>query len=114
MLPDVYNCYAIKARIQITRERRETRLPMATSQNNRNFMIQKPKTDDYEVRLTHFRKTVGYGDALFDCVVCGKQRIYGAGVPENPAPYLLCEGTCGKHTLHNYVHTHGGRVEKVA
>lgn len=67
-----------------------------------------------ELYNSEFRKIPGWGSQIFRCDICLNERIYGccATVPDNTHPFILCEGSCQKHTRHTFVKVHLGRTER--
>lgn len=64
------------------------------------------------IRIKEFKKVPDFGDSIFVCNTCGKERIYGQGEPDNKQPFLLCEGICKGHTLHKFYRMIRGRLER--
>ncbi len=57
------------------------------------------KTEEDEVPLVFGWQ---HGQAIFSCMDCEKQRIYGFGVPEQKQALIVCD-KCHKHTWHGYI-----------
>lgn len=109
----IYDCYSIKYRTQITKNRIQRTLMFTDKRLNQTISKLDKEEDSEEKRILNFRKNPTWGSQMFQCTICFTERIYGhSGTePEVKNPILVCEGSCKRNTVHVFLRVHLGREE---